>query len=66
MHDALVEKLFEAIRSEDVTVTEKVKALVRAGQIAHAYVGESQALLESVFGDSFQNDIRAHNQASQH
>jgi hypothetical protein len=60
MRDHLVEKIFDSIRNESATGFEKLRAFVRAGSIAQAYLGESRDTMESVFGPAtaLQNDSR--------
>ena len=51
--DKLVDILFEAINRENVHPADKRAALIRAGQIAQAYVVDTQInteLLTEVFG----------------
>lgn len=68
MRDKLIEMIFSSIRGEKVDAREKMNAIVRAGQIANAYLGAPDVLLESVFGPdgALQHDLRPHHASSHH
>ena len=65
MRDELVEKIFCSIRTERIDSNEKMRALVRAGEIAKAYFGEPDSLLQLVFGcdDTIQHDVQSNSLA---
>jgi hypothetical protein len=50
MDDKLVSAIFDAIKKEKASPVERRFAVIRAGQIAQAYLGVHEELLESVFG----------------
>lgn len=66
--DKLVDAIFSSIRDEQISAREKVNALVRAGQIARVYLGETDTLVGSVFGPvkALQHDLRPRDAAGQH
>ena len=49
-NDKLVKAVFEALKQETASPEDRRIAICRAGQIAQAYMGANDELLESVFG----------------
>jgi hypothetical protein len=62
-NDGLVTVIFDALKKEAVSPQDRRHAIIRAGQIAEAYLGANAELLESVFGSaanrSFENDVKS-------
>jgi hypothetical protein len=67
--DKLVSKIFETIKQEPADCSkQRQHAIIRAGQIAQAYLGAGEDLLESVFGSgsslAFKDDMEHCNEST--
>ena len=49
-NEVLVDLVFQAIRNENAPAKEKMRAIVRAGDIASLYVNESETVAHAAFG----------------
>ena len=67
--DKLVSKIFETVKGEPANGSkQRQHAIIRAGQIAQAYLGAGEDLLESVFGSdsslALKNDMEHGNNST--
>jgi len=62
--DKWAELIFASVRNEPGTADERLRAIVRAGQIAQAYIGADRDLLNLVFGSGSELMLQHHADAN--
>jgi hypothetical protein len=58
LQDRLAAVIVDAIKKEPATATERWQALIRIGQIAEAYKGCGDEMIEEVFGSTVDNLLK--------